>query len=66
MYGTISSPVLDKMRLNPEYEEAYNNNNVVKLIELAQFASMGEGSDTVYQTLAKIIDLRIENNDWVG
>ena len=41
MYGSITAPVLDKMKLNQEYEEAYNNNKVIKLIQLAQFCKHG-------------------------
>ena len=63
-YSTIGSEIMDKMRIDIEYEEAYNKNDIIKLLEMARFASMGEGSSTIYQNMAMLMALKIKDSNF--
>ena len=62
IYSSISESILDKMRIQVDYEIVYHSNDVVGLLRMAQFASMGEGSSTIYQNMALLMGLKINGN----
>ena len=61
VYSSISDAVLDKMRIEDNYAQVYNENNIVALVKMAEFASMGEGSSTIYQNMAMLMGLKISD-----
>ena len=64
IYSSISEPIMDKMRIEANFQETYNKNDVIGLVNMAQFASMGEGSSTVYQNMAQLMGLKIKDNNF--
>lgn len=61
IYSSITEGILDKMRIQVDYEQVYHMNDVVGLLKMAQFASMGEGSSTIYQNMALLMGLKLSN-----
>ena len=46
IYDTTMDCVLDKMKIDVEFDPAYADNDLIRLIDMAQLYSMGEGSST--------------------
>ena len=66
IYDTIHDCVLDKMKIDVDFISAYSNNNLLRILDMAQLYSKGEGSSTTYQTLALLLKLRMVGNDVTG
>ena len=66
IYDTIDDGVLDKMKIDTDFDGAYADNDLLKIVEMAQLYSMGEGSSTTYQTLALLLKHRLVGNDVTG
>ena len=65
VYSSISNVILDRIKLDPEYAAAYLDDDIVKIMELAKFASTGEGSASVFQTVTTLLNLKIRGDDFV-
>jgi len=63
MYDHIGEQVLKKMKLDPTFEPLYRNNNVIEILRMAEFTSMGEGSSTVYKSIAQLVSNKVAGND---
>jgi hypothetical protein len=64
-YSSIGHDIIDKMRIEKDYEEAYAKNDILTLFKMSRFASMGEGSNTVYQNMAMLMGLKIKEGNFV-
>ena len=42
-YSTIGAVIMRKMVINPEYQLAHMENDILKILEMAEFHSMGKG-----------------------
>ena len=65
IYSSISEGILDKMRIQVDYKAIYHTKDVVGLLRMAQFASMGEGSSTIYQKMAVLMGLKLSNGNFL-
>ena len=54
------------MKIDVDFEAAYLNNDLVKIVNMARLYSMGEGPSTAYQTLALLLKLRLVGCDITG
>ena len=55
IYSSITEGILDKMRIQADYETVYHMNDVVGLLKMAQF----------YQNMALLIGLKLANGNFL-
>jgi hypothetical protein len=51
------------MRIDTNFKTVYRDNKAYELMGIARFASMGQGSSTIYQTMANAFCLRVKDDN---
>lgn len=66
IYDTCMDCVLDKMKIDVDFDSVYADNDLMKMMELFQLYSMEEGFSTTYQTLILMLKLYLVGFDVTG